>query len=269
MKAAVNVGRARRVLERAGYGVWEVSIPAASGVLAPHRHDRAQLHLVLEGEYSESARGREHALGPGSVLFRPAGESHSNAFGNAEVHGMLIELDGTVAEALLPGILRDTPFYRAAATSEPLARAFDLEARRGDPESATAIAGLVHCLAAEVSRLGRGSPREGVEPAWLAEAAGVLRRRASEDLRLSRLAAIVGVPPVRLAAAFRRHFRCSAGEYLRRVRMARSRALLANSDAPIAEIAVVCGFFDQAHFSRAFKKHHGATPGEFRRSRRA
>jgi AraC family transcriptional regulator len=262
--AAVSLGTARRILERAEHVVSEVSIPGDSGELEPHRHVRAQIHLVLEGEYSESARGAAHRLGPGSVLFRPAGEVHSNAFGEEEVHGILVELAEETPAMLLLGAFRE-PFYFVTHAVEPLRIAFGRETRRRDRETAAAVAGLTLWLTAEVSRLGRRPE----PPAWLRDAAALVRRRFSEDLRLSRLAAVVGVPAVRLAAAFRRHFGCSVGEYLLRARLSRARRLLRDSRASLASIAAECGFFDQAHFSRAFRKFHATTPSEYRRTRGA
>jgi AraC-like DNA-binding protein len=47
--------------------------------------------------------------------------------------------------------------------------------------------------------------------------------------------------------------------------MARKR-LRATTDA-VGRIATDCGFYDQAHFTRAFKKHTGQTPLEYRRGR--
>jgi len=260
--SALSLGRARRILERADHVVSEVSIPGRSRELGPHRHDRAQIHLVLEGEYSESARGAAHRLGPGSVLFRPAGEVHANAFGEAEVHGILVEVADETHATLLPGAFRE-PFYLATHAVDPLRIAFSRETRRRDRETTAAVAGLTLWLTAEVSRFGRRSD----PPSWLLRAAELLRRRSSEDLRLSRLAAVVGVPPVRLAAAFRRHLGCSAGEFLLRVRLSRARRLLRDSRVSLAAIATECGFFDQAHFSRAFRKLHATTPGQYRRTR--
>jgi AraC family transcriptional regulator len=264
---SVSIGSSRSVLERGDFSVSEVSIPESAGTLAPHRHDRAQVHLVLEGEYFEDARDGRHALGPGSILFRPAGEVHSNVFANGEIHGVLLEFEGEAAAAVLPGLASDAPFYLAPHAVDSLRTGFEREARREDVESKTALAGLVLCLASEVSRLGRAAKRPGPPP-WLGEAAALIRRRSADDWRLTRLASAVGVTPVRLAAAFRRHFGCSVGDYLQNVRVDCARRRLAASDAAIGEIALECGFFDQAHLTRVFRKRLGTTPAGFRRSHR-
>src|SRR5215813_11673817 len=188
--SAVSLGSINTVLACPDYSLSEVSIPATTESLAPHRHEKAQLYLVLEGEYSESARGREYALGPGSALFRPADETHANGFRGTEVHGMLLEFDPAAPRALLPGLPPDAPAYFPAHVLDRLCGAIERETRHRDRESLTGLRGLGLCLAAEVSRLGRDSPDETSASAWLLDAEALLRSRFAEDLRLGRLASI-------------------------------------------------------------------------------
>jgi AraC-like DNA-binding protein len=70
----------------------------------------------------------------------------------------------------------------------------------------------------------------------------------------------VGVHPVYLASAFRRHYRCSIGEYKRRLRVEFICGEIARSDAPLSQVALAAGYSDQAHFSRSFKRFAGMTP---------
>ena len=73
----------------------------------------------------------------------------------------------------------------------------------------------------------------------------------------------------RSAAHFTRAFKGTVGEtphaYLtrRRLEMA-SRAMLA-SNAPLTDIALTCGFNDQAHLCRLFRRWVGRTPAAWRR----
>ena len=71
---------------------------------------------------------------------------------------------------------------------------------------------------------------------------------------------------------FVRQFRASIGtaphQYLvqRRVELAKRR--LEATDASIAEVAFDCGFANQEHLTRVFKRFFGVTPGAYRKDRR-
>ena len=51
---------------------------------------------------------------------------------------------------------------------------------------------------------------------------------------------------------------------LRKIRMNKACQLLSNSTLNISEIATECGYESLSSFSRAFRKQHGMTPGDFR-----
>ncbi|GED25662.1 hypothetical protein BAG01nite_17640 [Brevibacillus agri] len=53
-------------------------------------------------------------------------------------------------------------------------------------------------------------------------------------------------------------------DYLISVRLDRAKALLAQTDASLQEVAEGVGYSDLSYFIRAFKKHTGVTPGQFK-----
>jgi len=69
---------------------------------------------------------------------------------------------------------------------------------------------------------------------------------------------------------FSRAFKVSFGEtphaYVMRRRVRRAQELMLNSDEPLSHIALACGFADQAHLSRLFRREVGATPSAWRRA---
>ena len=60
-----------------------------------------------------------------------------------------------------------------------------------------------------------------------------------------------------LSRAFKCTFGYSPHEFLVRRRLERSQELMLQTDAPLAQIALECGFADQAHLSRAFRRTTG------------
>ena len=101
-------------------------------------------------------------------------------------------------------------------------------------------------------------------PRWLEQARQFLHAHFSEGFRVSDIAATIDAHPAHLARLFRRYYGCTIGEYLRRLRIEFACHALSTSDLPLAEIASAAGFYDQAHFSRTFKRLTGVTAIEYR-----
>jgi AraC family transcriptional regulator len=67
--------------------------------------------------------------------------------------------------------------------------------------------------------------------------------------------------------AFRESFGESPHGYVRRRRIERAQGLMLTTNASLREIAADCGFTDQAHLSRLFRRIVGESPGVWRRAR--
>jgi AraC-like DNA-binding protein len=79
------------------------------------------------------------------------------------------------------------------------------------------------------------------------------------------LAGRAGLSASHLQREFRRLFGMTVGDYVLRLRLLMGQRRLRQTADAIGRIAVECGFYDQAHFTRAFKKHTGQTPQRYRR----
>ncbi|MFZ2019344.1 MAG: AraC family transcriptional regulator [Methyloceanibacter sp.] len=72
---------------------------------------------------------------------------------------------------------------------------------------------------------------------------------------------------------FTRAFRATTGvpphRWLMQCRVDKAKDLLRNSTLSLSEIALACGFADQSHFTTAFTKWVGTSPGAWRRAKRS
>jgi AraC-like DNA-binding protein len=85
-----------------------------------------------------------------------------------------------------------------------------------------------------------------------------------EPLRIPELAKRAGLSPFQFDQRVRALFGLSAGQYLSRLRIDRACDRLKHSRAPLSELALECGYADQAAFTRQFHKSVGLTPGAYR-----
>jgi AraC-like DNA-binding protein len=79
------------------------------------------------------------------------------------------------------------------------------------------------------------------------------------------LAALCHLSVSQFQREFQRCFKCTPFNYLLGVRLLMARWRLQHSCAPVGDIALECGFYDQSHLTRAFQSANGLSPGAFRR----
>ena len=84
------------------------------------------------------------------------------------------------------------------------------------------------------------------------------------SLKISDVAAHLGVSVQRLNAAFEAADGFSAFEFMRQERMRRAALMLGQSTLTIADVALEVGYANPANFSTEFKKFWGKTPMQFR-----
>jgi AraC-like DNA-binding protein len=104
------------------------------------------------------------------------------------------------------------------------------------------------------------APRPDSELAW---AWGRLRSSAGRA-SVSGLAGELGWSHRRLIASFREGIGLPPKAIGRMLRFERVSRLLQRVDEPrLAEVAIDCGYYDQAHLNRDFREFAGTTPGEY------
>ena len=234
-----------------------------------HSHKRALFCFVIEGGYTETYGGRLRECTSSTLLFHPPEELHAEHFYDSGGHSFIIELEPRWLEHVREhGALPEAPAGFHGGVMEMLARRLYKEFGQVDEMSGLIIEGLMLEMMGEAGR--HCSFREGNQPPrWLEQARELLHARFAEPLKLADIAEAVGVHPVHLAQTFHKSYRCTVGDYVRRLRIESTCRELATSEAPIVEIALAAGFCDQSHFTRTFKRLTGIAPSQYREALRA
>jgi AraC family transcriptional regulator len=255
-----------RSLALDGFDVVEAWF-APGDELARHTHDRACVAVMLGGSFDLRIDGRCLHCPPTAVFTEPAGEQHSNQVGSGGARVVVVQPDPAESELLRPFVrLLDRTSHRHHAGIAERAARLAGELERDDDLAPLAAEGIVLEMLVVLARAGEADLRQ--VPAWLLRAQEILHARFAEPLRTGEIAREVAVHPAHLSRAFRSCFRVSMGAYVRRLRLEWVARQLAESEGPLARLALAAGFADQSHFTRAFKRYSGLTPSAYRRTMR-
>jgi AraC family transcriptional regulator len=85
-------------------------------------------------------------------------------------------------------------------------------------------------------------------PNWLIHVKELIHNSTGAALSLTQIATQAGVHPATLTKAFPKFFHCTVGEYIRKVRIEYSLALLAKRSLSLDDVAFACGFYDASHY---------------------
>jgi AraC family transcriptional regulator len=244
---------------RAGPVTLTLTDYAPDTVVPSHAHAHPYFCYVSAGGFEEVGEGGSYVASPGTLVFHPAAETHSDEFGGAGGRCFNIEVGGDVGLSRDPGVVRGAAVRYAAELYR--------EMRAWDAASTVVAEGLTAAL---IARVGFDAARAPAPPL---KARGDLSR-AVERLRadpcnpppLALLASDAGLSTISFARAFRRQFGCGVGAYVRAERVELAKRALAESNSTVSTIAADLGFADQAHLTRVFRDATGWTPAAFRRA---
>lgn len=99
---------------------------------------------------------------------------------------------------------------------------------------------------------------------YIQEAVHFMEENYQRDITVEEVAGICRLNRNYFSKLFKEKMGCPPQEFLIRMRLSKSTELMRSSAAPIGEIASRCGYPNQLHFSRAFRKRYGMSPREWR-----
>ena len=230
--------------------------------------ERGALGFYYRGENVVASEGLINLVNPGEVHTGHAatrqGWTYRMFYFDAEV--ML------AAAQQITGRRQSIPFFAQGVLNDPILAAslrrlhVDLEVGQlSTLEAETRFLRILtqliqhHALDAPVARHG------GCEKQVVKKVCDSIEERYTENLSLNTLAEIAGLSPYHFIRVFQQQTGLTPHAYLMQKRVQRSKTLLQKGERLI-DAAYACGFVDQSHFTRHFKKTFGITPGQYRNS---
>ena len=217
-----------------------------------HSHDYNNVTLITDGQIDESSERGDYRGRPSSVVLKAAGCEHETRISGHGARTLTIEFDSS-SWPVAPQTWWWSEDIEVVRTALALQQAF----RRGGDD--------IESLAIDFVSTVVTFSQEKAMPRWIAEIKATLDANFHERICFEALARAIGLHPVYVSRAFRRHVGTSMTNYVRALRLREARHLLAASRWNIAAIAGQAGFSDSSHLCRTFSDLLQMTPKTYRR----
>lgn len=239
---------------------------------APHFHEGFAIGVIESGADVFDYRGAQRIAAAGDIMLINPLEVHT---GHAiDENGWTFRIMYVDPELLrrvraeLTGKASDIPFFSKTVVRDDSTARRILRLHRALENSASTLERESLFLLAMMQLITRhadsktGSQSSGSENSAVVRAREYLRANAKENITLDELANVAFLSPFHLLRVFREETGLPPHAYQTQIRIERAKQLLRDRFS-ITQTALTTGFFDQAHFSKQFKRHVGISPGKF------
>lgn len=260
------------------YG-WEQCEPLHS--FGPFVRNHYLFHYVISGRGYLDANGpdgatRRYELGAGQGFLICPGLVNTYCADQRDPWKYTwLEFGGLRAEEFLnaAGLGPAQPIYqsRSLQAAEPVRDAMLYIA---DHSSASTLCLIGHlCLFLDAliqsSATRRVVRSSRIQDFYIQEAVTFMERNYQRELTVEEIADVCKLNRSYFSKLFRDVMGCPPQEFLIRLRLSRAVELMRTTKSSIGDISAACGYPNQLHFSRAFKKRYGVSPREWRSQNKA
>ncbi|MBI5716067.1 MAG: AraC family transcriptional regulator [Burkholderiales bacterium] len=229
----------------------------------PHWHDEWSFGAIVQGECRCSVAGRPFLARVGDLIAIAPRVVHTGALAASIRSGAVLVTMLYVPTAWLDQVGLAAPGRSGSTRAPVLARqARDLVS----PEDVQAwlrraLPLLTRTLRPSPAAASEPMPSDAVRALIGRVQAGVL----AGEQTVTGLARHCMVSRERIHRVLKQWLGMAPGDYLRAVRLHRAKQLVMDGES-VASVAIECGFSDQAHFTRWFRRTFGYTPGDLTRA---
>lgn len=236
----------------------------------PHLHDGFVIAITEAGGSIIKSRGIVEEARPSSLLVFNPDEPHAGTMGrSARWRYRSLYLSDDAIKVVAQGLgIDEVPHFDRNIFLDPdliqsfLSLHYSLD---GNTDGLRCQELLIGTLGSLFRRHGRGgnvidrAPRDRI---LLRQVIQRMTDQYTDDLRLDDLSRLVGLTPFQLIGLFKRGIGLTPHAYLMQVRLEHAREDLRRR-VPIAQAAIMAGFYDQSAFTTYFRRCHGITPRQF------
>jgi len=226
-----------------------------------HYHENPYFMYLVQGQIYDVNKKISSTCSPGSLLFHNWQEKHYNYKHSQFAKGFHIELQNkSLRNFLIPTLsVEGSITVNNPNAHLTLAKIYH-EFQYIDSFSSIGIESLLISLCRNIEK---DIKMLNPSSTWLKTLTDLIHEN-QEPATLNDLSSILQVHPVHISRTFSKEMGCTLSQYIRRIKIRKSIPYLLDSKFNLTAIAYLCGFADQSHFSRTFKRCMHISPRTYR-----
>ena len=245
----------------------------------------ARLIYIISGDLAFSEEGYKKAihLGPGALLFIPAGTVYKlkAKFIRAAIFSFDLTSENPLPEDRLipvsPEAFDETLLHKTE-DAEPFDKVIILEDTEADRDKFIAMTNLaISCegewrahISAELKlmllKIAETKSESALPTRMVENLDAYIRENYSDEISNTEIGAIFGYHPFYVSRMLKDKKGITLRQYIISYRFKAAKKMLELTDKSIADIAEETGFTDASYFAKSFKSTFGITPKEYRNS---
>ncbi len=249
-----------------------------------HLHPMYEIYYLQSGTRKIFLDDSIYILNRGDMVFIPMNTIHKTSYVNDKVHERIAiifddkavpDIKSSTSQVSFKKIFYSEPVIHIASIHrdyiEGLLNRMLSEYEQSDDYSDINIKNCLQELIIFLIRYKHHKNSEHIQnidmtDTLMQKAARYIRTNYMEDLSLEAVAAHVNISPTYFSKKFKSSTGFGYKEYLINVRIQEASNMLLETNEPINEIALKCGFNDSDYFGNAFKRTKGISPLKYRKN---
>jgi len=238
-----------------------------------HRHPYYHMFYIRTGKGRFCVGGKEYRLEAGQTLLVPSETDHgyyNEEDQTMEYHEIKFKLVQSTLDSLLSelGITVTEDALIGELIEQLLQEYADLGSRADDPAKVYLL--TVLNLLTKQKRYEKKQQFRFIDATSYSQLSQqiirYLEKNYAKDVTLDSLAEELDYNKSYLCVAFKKDTQTTILDCLNMIRIRRAAELIVYSDYSLSQVASMCGFASDSHFTRVFTKYVGLTPGQCRRA---
>lgn len=250
------------------------SVCCAGHSYGPNVRQVYVLHYVIKGQGTYKVDGKSYQLKGGQgFLIEPGALTYYEADQEDPWEYIWIGFTGGLSESLLESIgLGNDNLILSTEHGQELRDLIEMMLRFNQNTLADQFM-LQSLLCSFLEVLSRNSLQSlEVKPlhvnSYVQQAVNYIENNFSSNITIQSIADYINIDRSYLFYLFKKERGCSIQQYLTDYRISYAKTILESTDYSVEAVCYACGYRNPETFTKAFKKHVGMAPGQFRKSER-